>query len=43
MVILGNYINQPIVIDCLMSQYDNGENIIGGVMIESNLKRVIKN
>ena len=30
--------NQPIVIDCLMSQYDNGENIIAGVMIESNLK-----
>jgi len=30
--------NQPIVIDAVMSQFDNGENIIGGVMIESNLK-----
>ena len=30
--------NQPIVIDAIMSQYDNGERLIGGVMIESNLK-----
>ena len=30
--------NQPIVIDGVMSQFDNGENIIAGVMIESNLK-----
>jgi 3-deoxy-7-phosphoheptulonate synthase len=29
--------NQPIVIDTLMSQYDNGETVIAGVMIESNL------
>jgi len=31
------YTNQPIVIDAIMSQYDNSENIIAGVMIESNL------
>ena len=30
--------NQPIVIDAVMSQFDNGENVIAGVMIESNLK-----
>lgn len=29
--------NQPIVVDAVMSQYDNSENIIAGVMIESNL------
>jgi len=29
--------NQPIVVDAVMSQFDNGENIIAGVMIESNL------
>ena len=29
--------NQPIVIDAVMSQYDNNEDIIAGVMIESNL------
>jgi len=29
--------NQPIVIDALMSQYDNGENVLAGVMIESNI------
>ena len=29
--------NQPIVVDAIMSQFDNGENIIAGVMIESNL------
>ncbi len=29
--------NQPVVVDSLMSQYDNGEDIIAGVMIESNL------
>jgi len=29
--------NQPIVLDAIMSQYDNKENIIAGVMIESNL------
>jgi len=29
--------NQPIVLDSIMSQYDNKENIIAGVMIESNL------
>ena len=31
------YSNQPIVVDSLMSQYDNGENVVAGVMIESNL------
>jgi 3-deoxy-7-phosphoheptulonate synthase len=30
--------NQPIVIDAVMSQFDNGETVIAGVMIESNLK-----
>ena len=30
--------NQPIVLDAIMSQYDNSENIVAGVMIESNLK-----
>jgi len=30
--------NQPIVIETLMAQYDNGENMVAGVMIESNLK-----
>ena len=29
--------NQPIVIDAVMSQYDNNETVIAGVMIESNL------
>tara|TARA_B100001093_G_scaffold487442_1_gene523715 strand:+ start:1021 stop:2094 length:1074 start_codon:yes stop_codon:yes gene_type:complete len=29
--------NQPIVIDAIMSQLENGENIIAGAMIESNL------
>jgi 3-deoxy-7-phosphoheptulonate synthase len=29
--------NQPIVVDAIMSQFDNGEHIIAGVMIESNL------
>ena len=29
--------NQSIVLDSVMAQYDNGENIIAGVMIESNL------
>lgn len=29
--------NQPIVLDAIMSQYDNKENVIAGVMIESNL------
>ena len=29
--------NQPIVVDAVMSQFDNGEDIIAGVMIESNL------
>jgi 3-deoxy-7-phosphoheptulonate synthase len=29
--------NQPIVIDSLMSQIDNGEDIIAGAMVESNL------
>jgi 3-deoxy-7-phosphoheptulonate synthase len=30
--------NQPIVIETLMAQYDNGESMVAGVMIESNLK-----
>ena len=29
--------NQPIVLDAIMSQFENGENIIAGAMIESNL------
>jgi len=29
--------NQPIVLEAIMSQYDNKENVIAGVMIESNL------
>ena len=29
--------NQSIVLDSVMAQYDDGENIIAGVMIESNL------
>ena len=30
--------NQPIVLETLMAQYDNGEDVVAGVMIESNLK-----
>ena len=30
--------NQKIVVDCVMSQYLNGEELIGGLMIESHLK-----
>lgn len=33
-----DYRNQKIVVDCVMSQYLNGEDIIGGIMIESHLK-----
>lgn len=29
--------NQPIVVDAIMSQYENGEDVITGAMIESNL------
>ena len=32
------YTNQPIVLETIMSQYDNGEDIVVGIMIESNLK-----
>lgn len=32
------YTNQPIVLENIMSQYDNDEDIVVGVMIESNLK-----
>ncbi len=30
--------NQPIVVEAIMAQYDNGEEVIAGMMIESNLK-----
>ena len=33
-----DYRNQKIVVDCVMSQYLNGENVIGGIMLESHLK-----
>ena len=33
-----DYRNQKIVVDCIMSQYLNGEDIIGGLMLESHLK-----
>ena len=29
--------NQPIVVDAIMSQYENGEDVFAGTMIESNL------
>ena len=32
------HLNQPIVLEAIMAQYDNGENLVAGVMIESNLK-----
>ncbi len=33
-----NHKNQKIVVDCILSQYLNGEDIIAGIMLESNLK-----
>ena len=33
-----NHKNQKIVVECILSQILNGEDIIGGIMLESNLK-----
>ncbi len=33
-----DYRNQKIVVDCVMSQYLNGEDVIAGIMLESHLK-----